>query len=618
MKKIICAALLTFGTLFTCSVTAQTAEQTVRIVEADHTAYYYGHGYADDYDQAVQKAKAQLVGDICLYIKSITDGTISTENGVSMEERISTYTNMTQLREVETVVLSQEPFHVFCYLTKNSVQKMFEERQNRMFEYVRLAQKAEDKLLITDALQYYYWGLILLRTLPNDHAVTFVDAQGEKQILSDWLNRHIQDLIEGVTFEAAGVSDVDDWKSVDVKISYQGRPVGNCDYRYWTGKGYSQIVRAKDGHGIAEFGEVPTRLLFYVEYAFENEAKNMDAELRDIVQSSDKPKFENTRVANLTATSPASAATASSSAAQALVMGQNAPAKGASESVETPLSQEKAQECYDALQSVQRAIKSKNHLSVQQLFTPDGWEIFEDMVKNGTPTIIREPELTFTQVDNEIVCRSVPMSFKFPRSGKTIVENVEFRMNSTDLKIKSVAFMLNQEAEADIMNPDKNWDDRSRRQIVEFLQNYQTAYSLKRTDYLESIFSEDALIIVGTKLKQAPKLENQIRPTNLEQYKYTKATKEQYINALRRVFASAEFVNLQLKDNEILKSGTGEEIYGIQIRQLYASNSYADEGYLFLVVDLRNPDDPIIHVRVWQPDKDPNFGLYDLSKFSFN
>ena len=65
-------------------------------------------------------------------------------------------------------------------------------------------------------------------------------------------------------------------------------------------------------------------------------------------------------------------------------------------------------------------------------------------------------------------------------------------------------------------------------------------------------------------------------------------------------------------------SGTGEEIYGIQIRQLYASNSYADEGYLFLVVDLRNPDDPIIHVRVWQPDKDPNFGLYDLSKFSFN
>ena len=33
------------------------------------------------------------------------------------------------------------------------------------------------------------------------------------------------------------------------------------------------------------------------------------------------------------------------------------------------------------------------------------------------------------------------------------------------------------------------------------------------------------------------------------------------------------------------------------------------------MVDLNNPKEPIIHVRTWQPEKDPDFGLIDLSHF---
>ena len=81
-------------------------------------------------------------------------------------------------------------------------------------------------------------------------------------------------------------------------------------------------------------------------------------------------------------------------------------------------------------------------------------------------------------------------------------------------------------------------------------------------------------------------------------------------------FKSNEFINLRFADSEIRKAGNGE-IYGIQIKQDYFSSNYGDTGYLFLMVDLNDRESPVIHVRAWQPEKDPEFGLIDLSSFTF-
>ena len=56
-------------------------------------------------------------------------------------------------------------------------------------------------------------------------------------------------------------------------------------------------------------------------------------------------------------------------------------------------------------------------------------------------------------------------------------------------------------------------------------------------------------------------------------------------------------------------------MYAIQIAQDYYSTNYGDKGYLFLIVDINNPTQPLIKVRTWQPDKDPNFGLYGPGDF---
>jgi hypothetical protein len=41
------------------------------------------------------------------------------------------------------------------------------------------------------------------------------------------------------------------------------------------------------------------------------------------------------------------------------------------------------------------------------------------------------------------------------------------------------------------------WSAEARQTIMEFLENYKTAYALKRIDYLRTIFDDDAVIIVG-------------------------------------------------------------------------------------------------------------------------
>jgi hypothetical protein len=97
--------------------------------------------------------------------------------------------------------------------------------------------------------------------------------------------------------------------------------------------------------------------------------------------------------------------------------------------------------------------------------------------------------------------------------------------------------------------------------------------------------------------------------------KLTKYSKTQYIQHIGTVFRSNEYVNLKFTDVSVKKAGVGGEIYGIQLNQDYFSTSYGDTGYLFLMVDLNNPEMPVIHVRTWQPEKDPDFGLYDISHF---
>ena len=237
--------------------------------------------------------------------------------------------------------------------------------------------------------------------------------------------------------------------------------------------------------------------------------------------------------------------------------------------------------------------------------------MFQRLIKYGNCKILRQPNLKYLSYNGEITCRSLPMSFTFQGNRRTFVEDVVFQM-TPEGKITSLSFGLNKPAVDDIMNQTA-WGDTARQVLITFLESYKTAYALKRLEYIRSIFSDDALIITGSVVKASGQMERQ--PIDGKVVKYTRQTKGEYMKKLEHIFAGSEFINLRFADNQVRKSGVGGEIYGIQIKQDYFSSSYGDTGYLFLMVDLNHPKEPIIHVRTWQPEKDPNFGLIDLSYF---
>ena len=257
------------------------------------------------------------------------------------------------------------------------------------------------------------------------------------------------------------------------------------------------------------------------------------------------------------------------------------------------------------MRRIEAANGQRDYESVSPLFTPDGYDMFNKLVAYGKASIVAAPHYRFIQFGDEVVCRSIPMQFRF-RNNKVFIEDVTFRFDK-DGRIDSIAFTLPDSIEALLFDAGFRWNNHSRLLMMEFMENYQTAYSLKRLDYIESVFSDDALIIVGKALKAGAVGRMDTPLFNDPQVELTRYTKAEYIRRLRSSFASKEYINIGFEDIDIAKMTKGGEIYAIHIKQYYHSNNYADTGYLTLLVDMRDSAKPTIHIRVWNPKKDPNF-----------
>jgi hypothetical protein len=266
----------------------------------------------------------------------------------------------------------------------------------------------------------------------------------------------------------------------------------------------------------------------------------------------------------------------------------------------------------ESINTILSSIKSKNYPAAQKEFTLQGYLIFNSLINYGNAQVMGKPELRFIAFEDKVICRSVPMSFNFKTNNRQFIEDVVFQFNKEG-KVESLTFGLSKLALDDIIN--KNvWKEHDRMILINFLENYKTAYALKRIDYIEQIFADDALIITGSIVKVKPNEINRYQSNQI--IKYNKQTKEEYIKNLRYSFGSKEYINLKFEESKIRKAGKGGDIYGIQIKQNYYSTNYGDVGYLFLMVDLNNPDEPIIHVRTWQPDIETNDSVYSLSDFN--
>jgi len=145
-------------------------------------------------------------------------------------------------------------------------------------------------------------------------------------------------------------------------------------------------------------------------------------------------------------------------------------------------------------------------------------------------------------------------------------------------------------------------DLRRREIILNFVENFRTAYNRKDLKFLKDVFSEDALIITGKVIK-VKAMDADYMGQNITQEKivYNKQTKSEYMTSMQRIFAANSYINIKFDEVQVVQHKKLPDYYGVTIKQYWNTTRYSDVGYVFLLINFINDDSLIIHVRTWQP-----------------
>lgn len=608
MRRIRCVLLCLFA------LSGVVCAQSVEDIKASEE-YLTGEGWGESLKAADNAALQDLISKISVSVESqfenieeeITDQ-VSVDSRSACRSVVNTYSQAT-LQNTQRIVIENEPdAHVFRYVKRTEVDKIFESRRLKVFDMAGSAARAVEKGKVDDALRYYYWAYCLLQSIPNANGV--VDNAGH--VLTHWIPEQMDEVFDGV--KAYKVSEENG--VAEIRVLFKEQPVTSMDYTYFDGMDWSSLYGAKDGRGFVELrpGMTTENLKIKCEYEYSGEA-HIDKEISTVVNVMKGKVFRNAYVMVEKEASPQplpkrdDAGIAEKEVTNSVMTMQ-------SENTITMLAEDKVIPYRESIEKVIAAIKSGNYVTAEECFTEDGKDMYRRLISYGNARVMGEPAYSFyTMGESEVTCRSVPMSFSFRNNGRKFVEDVTFTFNKEG-KIDYLAFALDEKSTTDILQH-AMWSEYARKILAEFLENYKTAYALKRLDYIRSIFDDNAVIITGKVVTRQANAQGEVggEYLNNKYVQYTRQNKEQYMRNLERCFASNEYINIRFANNDIVKAGVGGEVYGIQIKQDYYSTNYGDTGYLFLMVDLNDPKKPVIKVRSWQPERDPNFGLIDLSHF---
>ena len=572
--------------------------------------YIIGMGVNANIEEARQSALSDLASKISTKVSSRFNYELINENKgtkVNSESRmknvINSYSNVTLKNVAEHVVKDKQGYVVYRYMKLSDLNSMFKRRVGLAKKWANEAIEREKEGKVGDALQGFYWALALLNSCPDADLETI----GYDEVSMDQdLHRRVKDILDGIKIKATSVEKESDGQYLTLNVLYHDKPAVNFKYKYIDNKTESEIFTAKDGEGelVIPLSNNLRRLKILAEYECRDEA-NIHPDVRSVMEFTDPVAF---KAAEITVdTKNCETVNSENFTVQSIPPIETASYETLSEQTVSPF--------FQTINNIEQGIAKHQYQSLRELFTDEGWKMFDGLIHFGNAKLLKSPAVQFLpDKDGGVVCRSFPMSFSFKGNRRTFTEDVVFYLNS-DAKVTEVAFGLEKAAVDDIMNRG-NWSQEARQTMIHFLETYKTAYALKRIDYISSIFSKEALIVTGWVVKGTGQTE--MSPAKPSHIKYIRQTKDQYINSLRKCFASNEYVNIHFANNNIRRSATKPSIYGIQIKQDYFSSTYGDTGYLFLLIDFDKPELPVIHVRTWQPDLDPNVkdGRIDIASFN--
>lgn len=581
----------------------------------DSGEYYWGVGQSESFEEAERMAKSELIGQIVSHVSSSfvhvvdetnTNGDIDSKS--RMESCVKTYsaatlTNMKPMHEN----VKNPPYICRYYIKRSEVERIFRSRIEKAKTLFDTAGKYLENRKIDQALRGYYDAYSLVRSLqyPNEAK----DADGNLLIVT------IPNIIEEILADINVAFDKrSDDNYVEFLFTYKGEPVSSLEFSCNNGQQLAVGLGAKNGRGGTQvFSSHPGKVYHIeIEYVFETKRRG-DDELNEVLKIVSKPVIG---AASKKVFCTDYVNESDKSVLDATVV---AKAKETTEVVNAyqlkPKDSQLVKEYSGykvTMDAVLNAVASRSFTDVANLsyFTLDGLDEFERLVSYGSGRVVGVPKIDFFKgLDSCVVARGLNMSFAFDDEKKqTFVEDVIFYLDKYG-KIDNVTFGLGIDVTNGILtNPAPGWSDDAREVLLEFLENYKTAYALEDINYIESVFADNAHIIVGKVLKTKPGF----NPANEKSYsiagkeaiQYSHLTKSDYMKNLKRVFASNEFININFLNVAVRKitKDKEREKYVIQLEQEYTSSNYSDRGYLMLLVDITDKEEPLIEIRTWQPD----------------
>lgn len=615
MKLFKRALTLTILAIFTMYSHAQSIDEIKK-----NSNYIWGEGNGTTMSDAEGEALRQMSVQISVSVYNSSYDEESNDN--SVQKAVLQSVSSAKFTNVQMRVLEEEPnARVFCFMPRSEVKKMFEKRASHITNMVDAGKTAESRMMIDEALRNYYWALVLAKTTPEPVEIEFNDKKGEATSLLPIKIKSVLAMIN------ASVDEIQDGKNLILGFTYNGKPVSSLNFKYNDGQSIVGPIVARDGIGEASMASIPAdgKLHLTYELRFRNEVDPTDSDIAGAFNAGLLPNINSSVAIAIKSNSKKKAAAPVLASAEILA------AQPTNDKRSIAMQNaDNTDDLQQAVLAVEAAISSNNPKSAFNYFTPEGYTLFANlMAKNGKVTLVGKAQShNFIIADGYIIGRATNIKRQF-RNGKAFMEKLVYRFNPESRKIESVAFALTQRAENDIMNAAASWPEVSRWAILNFMEDYQTAFALKRTDYINSIFSDDALIITGTILKKLNNAERAFdRSKSLDlggpkDIAYSQLSKTEYIDRLRKIFNTREYVHLQFEDNvtrmidlPAINGINKGAAFGIEIKQRYESTGYSDDGYLTMVFDTRGKL-PIIHVRLWQPDKNNMMSLQEfISRFN--
>jgi hypothetical protein len=607
MKKSI---FLLFAIFFAFAATGQ--EYKGNIAKAERikvdTAYYWGMSdKLDDYDDALENALNNLFRNIQNNYKSNAVLFPGDQQG-QLLSIFKTFNDVVIQQATPMILMEGDENQCFAYLMKADFRKALNQRYKEVVYYVNLGNEAYDKDNLGDALRYYYIALMLCYSHPDGKSLE-MNVDGKQVKLYKWLSNKIdgdEGIMNTLNFIVKDWSDEGDYYKAYLKVITQsGYSVTNLIIRYNSG-GVMASTRVENGSALLVINKD-------TEDKTSQSMLNIDIDMNYSELERESPvAFQMTK--NLRKKIKFNGASHNVQN-PFFATGDKQDTKKKKEEVEKkdvlqkPIAKDKTDEDFNVkdptpylnvMSRIEAAIRNNNCNLVRDCFTDTGFEMFEKLMKYGKCMIINVPDYKFVRFRNEVICRYLPMQFQFNRM--SFARDIVFRFDENTKLVNSLAFRLSDVAERDLVKATKS-SMRSTLVIMTFLEDYQTSYALKQIDYLNMVFSDDALIIVGHVLDKKTVPDQMNLNLDGKSVSFIKRTKAEYIANLKENFKRLDYINIHFANLEVEKSSNrNEEIYGIQVKQYYYSNTYCDEGYLFLMVDLRE-DVPIIHVRAWQDIK---------------